>query len=109
VDRYSEDAEPDTVLKANLGDAINRLDDVRVVDLAEPAQAGRQVVRANQDSVDALYANDRLDISHRVDMLGLHDHRCALVGIGDVLAQLKPVTMCAPDTDAARAGWGILG
>ena len=59
---------------ADAGDRpLDRGDDLRVAGSRRMAEAGREVVGADEDAVDAVHRGDRLDIADRLGGLDLHE------------------------------------
>ena len=58
-------------------DAVDRLDDDRMVELSRPAERSRQVGRADEDAVEAVRVEDLGDVLQRLRVLDLHDQRDA--------------------------------
>ena len=69
--RADVDAERAAGPLAGLGDARDRGEDLRVLDLAEPAHAAGEIVRADEHRVDAVDRDDRVDRLDRGDVLAL--------------------------------------
>src|SRR5688572_20141070 len=88
---------------ARARDAVDRSDDFRGVDLPHLAKARRQVVRAEQHSVDARNAHDRVDVLDGTRMLGLYDDRDLAIRRAQVLAKPEAVALRAREPHAARS------
>ena len=76
--------------------------------LPEQPRGAREVVGADDDRVDALHVEDRLEVADRVDVLDLHDPPERRRRFADVpVVRHHPVADGAPRAEAAHARRGV--
>src|SRR5690606_1371195 len=100
---YAEDAEGHARRTATIDHTIDRGDDLRIVDLAHLAEARGEVVWTEQHRVDAVDADDRVDVRDGALVLDLHDERDPLVRRRDVIREPEAVAVRSREPDASRA------
>ena len=88
-------------LAAGVAHDADRLQHAGIVDLARDAEAGRQVVGPHQHGADPFDPDDRFDVAHGVDVLGLQDDAQLVVGPGQVLVELAAPGVGPAGADAA--------
>lgn len=86
------DADGHVLLPRRGADALYGRLHLRVVDLPELAEGGREVHRTDDERVDALDGTDALNIAHSADVLDLGQAEGAVVPVlGHVRLRVQPV------------------
>lgn len=83
--------------------------DLGMFDLPNEAEAGGQIIRTNEDGINAGYLNDLGDVLYSDDMFSLDNDSGMFVGGGQIFFEVQAVAVSPANADASRAEGGVFG